>query len=64
MRTEQQRLVALAERVMLHQCDVVPDSILFEWGGYDGRDGKQTLTVHYDVGGTGAVVQHRHHYLI
>jgi hypothetical protein len=64
MRTEQQRLIALAERVLLHQRDVVPDSILFEWGDHYGRDWKQTLTVHYDVGGTGAGVQHRHHYLI
>ncbi|MCS6559862.1 hypothetical protein NYQ31_15800 [Curtobacterium flaccumfaciens] len=64
MRTRHQRLIGLAERVLLHQPDVVPDSILFEWGDHRGRDWEQTLTVHYDVGGGSAGPHHRHHYFI
>ncbi|WIE84035.1 hypothetical protein [Curtobacterium sp. MCPF17_021] len=63
MRTRQQRLIGLAERVLLHQPDVVPDSILFEWGDHRG-DSEQTLTVHYDVGGGSTGPHHRHHYFI
>ncbi|PYY43051.1 hypothetical protein DEJ03_13795 [Curtobacterium sp. MCLR17_043] len=63
MRTRQQRLIGLAERVLLHQPDVVPDSILFEWGDHRG-DWEQTLTVHYEVGGGSAGPHHRHHYFI
>ncbi|WIB33089.1 hypothetical protein [Curtobacterium sp. MCSS17_005] len=62
MDTDRQRLVALAERALAAEQDVIPDSVVYEWGDYYG-DWQQPLTVHYAVTApTG--VEHRHQHLI
>ncbi|WIB76992.1 hypothetical protein DEJ28_15240 [Curtobacterium sp. MCPF17_002] len=62
MNTDRQRLIALAERALAAEHDVIPDSVLYEWGDYYG-DWQQPLTVHYDVT-TPTGTEHRHHYLV
>ncbi|PYY55893.1 MULTISPECIES: hypothetical protein [unclassified Curtobacterium] len=62
MDTDRQRLIALAERALAAEPDVIPDSVLYEWGDYYG-DWQQPLTVHYAVT-TPSGAEHRHQHFI
>jgi hypothetical protein len=60
--TDRNRLIALAERLLAAERDVVPDSVLYEWGDHHG-DWQQPRIVHYDVM-TPTGTEHRHRYLL
>jgi hypothetical protein len=62
MDTDQQRLIALAERTLAAEHGVIPDSVIYEWGDYYG-DWQQPLIVHYDVA-TPTGVKHRYQRLM
>jgi hypothetical protein len=62
MGTDRERLIALAQRAIAAEPNVVPDSVLYEWGDYYG-DWQQPLIVHYEVR-TPTGTEHRHHHLL